>query len=149
MVPTQKELSLEDALNELITTYAEFETMQFHLKSHACIKKIDEEMKLMFYRIIQEQLNNIVKHARCKNVWIEFAYARNNIRLKIRDDGKGFNLLRKNSGIGLSNIRVRLELYKGTMHIETAPNKGCAINISVPKIISLRGRKNPGAVTGP
>ncbi|MDB5196198.1 MAG: domain S-box [Flaviaesturariibacter sp.] len=132
MLPTQEELNLQDTLRELISTYSQFENLKFHLRTHECLSSIDGELKLMFYRIIQEQLNNIVKYAACQNVWIEFELFDESIYLLIKDDGKGFDVHATRKGIGLSNIKGRLELHNGELDIVSAPGEGCAVHILVP-----------------
>jgi PAS domain S-box-containing protein len=132
MLPTQEEMNLEEIVRELISTYAQFEDLQFHLQSHESLTRIDGELKLMFYRIIQEQLNNIIKYAECKNVWIEFDIIEEAVYLVIKDDGKGFDVVAKRKGIGLSNIKGRLELHNGELDIISSSGEGCAVHILVP-----------------
>lgn len=81
------------------------------------------------YRIIQEQLNNILKHAEAKNVIISLGKSQNGFLLSVKDDGKGFDVSQIRSGIGLNNIKRRTMLLNGRMEIKTEPGNGCEVII--------------------
>ncbi len=91
---------------------------------------LTESHKLMLYRIVQEQLNNIIKHAEAKNVDINFRKTDEKVELIIKDDGKGTNLSIENTdGFGLRNIRNRIELYHGTIDMITSPGNGFILKV--------------------
>lgn len=92
-----------------------------------------EAQRLMLYRIIQEQLNNIIKYADCKNVTISITQKNGAyIDLVIQDDGVGFTPTKYTEGIGLKNIKNRVLIEHGTMALHTDAGKGCRIEISIP-----------------
>jgi signal transduction histidine kinase len=95
---------------------------------------VDEKKKLMLFRIIQEQVNNVLKHAGATGLLIGLAVDPRAIDLTIQDNGKGFEpeKVKMKKGVGLSNIVSRVELFNGTINIITAPGKGCTLNINVP-----------------
>jgi signal transduction histidine kinase len=93
---------------------------------------VDEMVKLMVYRVIQEQLNNILKYAAASKVNIELSTDDQRLCLVIRDDGIGFDMEKKSKGIGLRNIDTRVKFHKGTSIISSRPGDGCTINIEVP-----------------
>ncbi|MGZ5192218.1 MAG: sensor histidine kinase, partial [Flavisolibacter sp.] len=95
---------------------------------------LGQKQKLMLFRIIQEQVNNVLKHAEAKNLIIELMIDANMINLAVSDDGKGFDYekVKNNKGAGLQNIASRTELFNGKINIVTAPGKGCTLNIHVP-----------------
>ncbi|HYH16672.1 MAG TPA: PAS domain S-box protein [Flavisolibacter sp.] len=93
---------------------------------------ISQELQLAIYRIMQEQLNNIIKHADATMVTIALAYENNQLRLAIKDNGKGFDPQARRSGIGITNIRSRAESLDGAFQLESAPGKGCLIKITFP-----------------
>ena len=76
---------------------------------------LQKDQKLTIYRIVQEQLNNILKHADASNVIITVGLAGDgqNIKLLVKDDGKGFNMESKKNGVGLRNIISRADLFGG------------------------------------
>jgi len=81
---------------------------------------------------IQEQTNNIVKHAKAKHVIISLRATKGSINLEITDDGQGFNLKKTKKGVGLTNIINRAELFNGQVEINTGQGKGCTIKVSIP-----------------
>ena len=92
--------------------------------------------KLAIYRIIQEQLNNVVKHANATAVSIILSQKEHNTTLVIRDNGKGFNTFERRNGIGLNNIISRTKVFDGMVEIESAPGKGCRLIVHMPIIIA-------------
>ncbi|HTE30314.1 MAG TPA: PAS domain S-box protein, partial [Chryseolinea sp.] len=93
---------------------------------------IGDDLKLNIYRIIQEELNNIVKHAAAEKVGISLQADNGIISIVVEDDGKGFDINRKRKGIGISNIMNRIESFNGEVIIESSPGKGCRTVIKVP-----------------
>lgn len=95
---------------------------------------IDEKRKLMLFRIIQEQVNNVLKHSGAASALIKITVDARAINLIIQDNGKGFELekAKAKKGVGLSNIASRVHLFNGTINVITAPGKGCTLNINVP-----------------
>lgn len=92
---------------------------------------IHYEFKLSIYRIVQEQMNNILKHAKAKVVVVEL-YRDEVIRLSINDNGVGFDTKKKRKGIGIHNIQTRVGLYGGQIHIYSEQGKGCQLKIEFP-----------------
>ena len=91
---------------------------------------ISDKLKLTIYRIVQEQLNNINKHAKAKKVCIRLVQKKGKIELLIKDDGVGFDTSKKWIGVGLKNIKTRASLFNGDMHIISAPGKGCELQVT-------------------
>ncbi|HEY0749853.1 MAG TPA: ATP-binding protein, partial [Chitinophagaceae bacterium] len=80
----------------------------------------------------QEQLNNIVKHAQAKTVTITLKNDKPILVLQISDDGKGFNPVKANKGLGLANIKNRAELFGGKVHVISSEGEGCTLKVIVP-----------------
>ncbi len=93
---------------------------------------VNDELQLALFRIVQEQLNNILKHAQARNVVIDLSTNDSRIRLIIIDDGKGYDLKAKKPGLGLRNIFNRAEFHKGTAQIFTEPGKGFKLQVQIP-----------------
>jgi len=126
--PSLGEVSLLEALDDLTN-----DSLQV---GNVIIKKdwknfietgLCQKLKLTIFRIVQEQLNNVYKHAKARNVVISLERHECSIKLSIKDDGIGFNVLTKRTGVGLRNITSRAEVNNGTVHINSAPGKGCKI----------------------
>ena len=94
---------------------------------------IEDNLKLMLFRIIQEQLNNIVKHAAATKIHINLRADAELIELDIEDNGRGFepgNQPRK--GLGFTNIANRAGLFNGQVEIDAAPGRGCRLSVRIP-----------------
>lgn len=94
--------------------------------------KIENNIKINLYRILQESLQNINKYAQAKSVRIEIKKAENQLSVSISDNGIGFAVDKKSKGIGLKNIISRTEACKGTIDIKSKINKGTTISIKLP-----------------
>jgi len=93
---------------------------------------ITGNVKLSLFRIIQEQMNNILKHSMAEKMEVSIQSDAEFVFLKIVDDGKGFDLKNYKKGMGLGNINSRAHLFDGKMKIETAPGKGCTLSVTIP-----------------
>jgi len=89
----------------------------------------EAELKLVIYRIIQEQLNNILKHAAASEIEIELKKETDNLTVSIKDNGKGFDTSVNSKGIGLQNIKHRADLFNGIVQIISSPGNGCKMKI--------------------
>lgn len=93
---------------------------------------INDDLKKNLYRIIQEQLNNILKHAEAMQVDIIIEIHDKILSVLIADDGKGFDTTKKVNGIGISNIITRVESFDGNVKITSSPGNGCSLEIQIP-----------------
>ncbi len=95
--------------------------------------KIDEKIKVNLYRVIQEALQNIMKYASAKKVTIIFTnIGSENLEITIKDDGLGFNVNQKKKGIGLKNMKSRIEKLGGSLGIHSKLGSGSKIEILIP-----------------
>jgi signal transduction histidine kinase len=94
--------------------------------------QLAQEKKLALYRIAQEQINNIEKHADCNRVQIGLKTKDSKVIMMIEDDGKGFDLEKTRSGIGINNIYDRVEAMSGAVKIESCPGRGCRLWVALP-----------------
>jgi two-component system, NarL family, sensor histidine kinase UhpB len=90
---------------------------------------LSEEQKTAIYRIVQEQMNNILKYADASDINIVMYSAGEQVHLLISDNGKGFDVRLPRKGIGISNIMNRAELFNGKVSIDSAPGKGCCLDV--------------------
>ena len=81
---------------------------------------------------MEEQLNNIIKHSKAKNVEIKLIRKKDAISLSVKDDGVGFDTTKSTCGIGLKNIESRTKQFNGSMKIKSEAGKGCQLNILIP-----------------
>ena len=97
-------------------------------------EKIDQSVSVSVYRIIQELINNIIKHAGAEFAMVQLSKSGDQLLIDVEDNGKGFEKqqTQHNGGMGWSNIRKRLEYLKGELHIEAEPGHGTSIHIEMP-----------------
>ena len=131
--PTLGNITLKQALSDLVyeinKTHAVAVNLNYEVEEG---KIIGSKKELMIYRVVQEQMNNILKHAEAQNATIELESRGTNLILTISDDGIGFDTSERAKGIGLQNIRSRVEFYSGKLNITSTPGKGCKFKITIP-----------------
>jgi signal transduction histidine kinase len=135
MDPSIGDLGLIDSIYDLVENINL--TRKLHVKLHSDADMetlLDKNHKLTVFRIIQETLNNAMRHAKATSVSISFTRIQNQIEISIEDNGIGFDLAMIKKGAGLKNIQNRIYLINGTHTIQTAPGKGCRITIGFPII---------------
>lgn len=89
-------------------------------------------IKVTLFRIVQEQLKNIIKHSQASQVDILLHCRDGEAQLVVRDNGIGFTSGQTHRGIGLSNIYERTRFYNGSVEIDSAPGKGCMLSVKIP-----------------
>jgi PAS domain S-box-containing protein len=130
------DLGLLDSLTDLVESVST--TRAIHVEFHPVGNfddRINDKVKLMLFRIIQEQINNVLKHSGARNLTIELMLeeTEKRIGLTITDDGKGFDPARVGKkGLGLSNIMSRADLFGGKVTIHSSPGNGCQMKVQIP-----------------
>lgn len=128
------EVSLHDAFEQLLNTFTADKRFEIHLNfSHGLEEDtLDRELQLNLYRILQEQLNNIVKYAKAAKIEVNLTVENGQLTLHILDNGKGFDAKRVTPGIGFANMKRRAEHFSGHFSVQSAPGQGCAVKVSFP-----------------
>ena len=123
-----------DIVSELIEkqTNAYQLKYQFDYTDDVSWEMVSNKNKINIYRIIQESLQNIYKHANAEAVKISFQLKKNVILLSIIDDGDGFDVNKSKKGIGIKNINARVNDLEGTVDIKSKINEGTTITIKIP-----------------
>ncbi|NRA93675.1 MAG: sensor histidine kinase, partial [Psychroserpens sp.] len=123
-----------DILSELIIkqTKAYQLKYQFNYTDDVSWDNVSNKDKINIYRIIQESMQNIYKHAEATEVKISIDSKNNVILISIADDGKGFDVNKSKKGIGLKNINSRVEDLGGTVDFESEIGSGTVITINIP-----------------
>ena len=133
IAPTLGQVALKEAISDLLENISLVNEIQFITAWSEEVESIvSEKLKLTIFRIVQEQLNNIVKHASAKVITITITPRPHFLRVTIKDDGTGFDTSKKRKGVGLQNIISRTELCNGTVAINSASGKGCELIIDFP-----------------
>ena len=128
-----KVIGLSRSIDDIIINMKAFQQIEtkFHY-DQKLDKLLSDDQKLMIFRILQEQTNNIIKYADAKNVTVSLTEENNKIHLSITDDGKGFDTSVQSKGIGFINIYNRVDAFGGEVDLISFPNKGCSLNIVFP-----------------
>ena len=134
--PTIEDIGLIDAIQELIESLLVTRKFKIHFTHSGNIDPLSQDIKITLFRVIQEQLNNIIKYADAKNIWIDLK-VNGKINLIIKDDGRGFDTAAKRKGVGLSNIKNRADLYNGLFIIDSNPGEGSLLKFQIPLTDSL------------
>lgn len=125
-----KEMGLEDSLRQLQDQIPL--SIEFELHYSVDESSVSEFISTQTFRIIQEAINNIQKHSEAKRIEIDIAQAQSVITLKIRDNGKGFDINAGVRGNGLRNMEQRVKKCNGLIHIDSKINEGTFIDIKLP-----------------
>ncbi|MBA4166493.1 MAG: PAS domain S-box protein [Chitinophagaceae bacterium] len=131
--PHHPDLALNEAIKELIDSIALTGTWQLNFKPVKMDKlEISEEVQLAAYRIVQEQMTNIIKHANAAIVDISLARNKDTLQLIIADNGGGFDIKQKRKGVGILNMHNRAETVGGSLEIISQQGEGCTLTAQFP-----------------
>jgi signal transduction histidine kinase len=109
-------------------------TLQVHVDTEGLEERLDSNIETVLYRVIQECVTNVIKHAGATSLDISLIRDKDGISGTIEDNGKGFDISDKEKfeGIGLRNIITRIEYLKGTVDFDSKPGSGTLVAIHVP-----------------
>jgi PAS domain S-box-containing protein len=131
--PTLGNIKLKDSIKELIDTVRFTNKFEIDLEASIIDKlEIEQELHLAVYRILQEQLTNILKYADASRVEVVLNLVDWQLVLIVKDDGRGFDPHQKSHGIGISNMSARAESMNGTLTINSIPGNGCTLSAAFP-----------------
>ncbi|MEJ2593666.1 MAG: sensor histidine kinase [bacterium] len=127
-------LGLYDALEDLFETVNGMDELQVHLKLDDHRERLPENTEIMLYRIVQELVNNTVKHAKASEITFELSREGDKIQMIYADNGTGFDPEDKmeDKGLGLAGIRSRTDLLGGTMKINAEKGNGTHYTFQIP-----------------
>ena len=127
------DFGLSPALERLAQTFTDQTGLAVDLEARVGDERLPAEVETALYRMVQEGLTNIVKHAQAARVSIVLTNARATITALIEDDGRGFDVDVAREGMGLDGMRERLALVGGKLKIESRPGAGTTLVAEVPK----------------
>jgi signal transduction histidine kinase len=133
--PTLGDLGLVESVYELCDSLKRAHAFNIDFRCrHFDEEGLADNLKLMLFRITQEQVNNIVRHAHAKSITIKLQQDAEHLILTVYDDGVGFDPDHHKKGLGFKNIASRAALFNGTVEIDTAPGHGCTVTVTVPRV---------------
>jgi len=127
-------LGLASAIRELCQEFSKLHKTEVQCTAHNIPKHLDETLALGLYRAVQEALRNVAKHSQAHQVKVELAADAKQLRLRVSDDGVGFDpeLARNSHGLGLISMQERLRLVGGEFSLWSRPSLGTQIEGVVP-----------------
>ncbi len=129
---TLARFGLKPALEELKQTLEEASELKINLVIHKLENRLDTKKEMQIYRIIQELLNNIIKHAQATEVTIQLLKNKKGINIVVEDDGTGFDIFQTQDGLGLRTVASRVAEMKGAHFIDSSEGNGTIVTIDVP-----------------
>lgn len=129
-----KRIGLEDAVQKELEYLKSFYQIDFSLDLEGDPIDLPKEKEIVIFRIVQESLSNITKHANATIVDVAITYLGSYVHVSIKDNGTGFDaeaIKNSSKGIGLINMEQRAKLINGIFDIQSTPNTGTSINIKV------------------
>lgn len=128
---------LKSGLGKAVTDFIDKidrRVLKIQLHTEGLNERLDEHIEIVVYRILQECVNNVIKHSGATQLDISIIKDADGISATIEDNGKGFdvNLLSSEAGMGLKNMRARVEYVKGTIDFDATPGKGTLVAIHIP-----------------
>lgn len=130
--PTLDKLGLDIALQQLAAEYEQRSDLDIVLHSDSLPEIMPDPVRTSLYRIVQEALTNIAKHAEATRVVIELRIIETSLRLSIADDGRGFDTAANHTGLGLLGMKERAGMLGGQLSVQSHRQKGTEICILMP-----------------
>ncbi|MEO7982725.1 MAG: PAS domain-containing protein [Bacteroidota bacterium] len=138
---TIKDLGLCEAIGKIAKDTMQVNPLKIDCDLRSFMEdKVNYKFKLNIFRIVQEQLNNVLKHAKATEVRLSLVQTKSSIVLSISDNGIGFDTGKKQKGIGIANIKTRSASYNGVADFVSQPGKGCILTVIFP-VLDLLVRK--------
>lgn len=134
MMPnTLIKLGLASAIKEFITKIQGTPDLKVNLEIVGLTQRIEQEKETVLYRVIQEVVSNIIKHAKATQIGLQLIKHEKDVSIIIEDNGLGFDTSKINEfeGIGLKNIISRVEFINGTVHFDSTLNQGTTVIIEI------------------
>ena len=131
------DLGLIPALHSFVKIFSRRTRLHIHLKAFAGIEQLDIAKRTVLFRVAQEALTNVARHAHAHRAEVNFKKVHATARMEIKDDGKSFQVERTLNGsgnkrLGLLGMRERVEMVGGTFCVESAPGKGTTVQVEIP-----------------
>lgn len=133
-----EEFGLVTALEMLVSESEKQDTLTISFHSSDTQRRLEPQVELSLYRMVQESLQNVIRHSNAEQAWIDVTYHENGLKIVIRDDGNGFQVpanptaFVKTGHFGLIGLQERAELIKATLKIISSPGNGTITTIHLP-----------------
>ena len=124
---------LDDALKDYCAAITSSNILHVQYQSFGMNERIESKIEIIIYRIVQELLNNTIKHAAATEVLVQLVRETERLSITVEDNGKGFDIQNseKNKGAGWANIKSRVDYLKGKLDLHSDAGKGTSVNIEI------------------
>lgn len=143
--PVLDDLGLAASLHQLVAGFGERARTEASLQVRGAERELGWDRKTDLYRIVQEALRNVERHAHAAHVDIDLSFSPRTVRVKVQDDGCGFQPETIVAGLGLRGMRERAALSKGSLEVESAPGRGTTVRLTMP-IAAANGSSDGAAI---
>ena len=126
--------TLADAFNNLLTNFNIEQQYNMRMDFDAGVSQypLSRDLQLNLYRILQEQLGNILKHAHASSIAVAVTMQDDRLQMRISDNGIGFDVEANKAGIGLANMNRRAQLFSGKFTVKSVAGSGCEVLVEIP-----------------
>jgi signal transduction histidine kinase len=132
-IPDKRLMGLSESINILLDDLIAIQPLKIEFNENGIDEnRLSEKVRLDILRIVQEQLNNILKHAKASFATTNLSQQTSQIVLQIVDDGDGCEILQEDKGVGMMNIKSRAESHNGKVTIASIPGKGFELKVELP-----------------
>ena len=124
---------LKDALQDYCDHLQQGSPLTIHFQAYGMDDRLHRHVEVILFRIVQELLNNIVRHAAATEAIVQLVRDEDRLHLTVEDNGRGFDTTQgpASQGIGWLNIRSRVDYLNGNLEVRSAPGQGTGVNIEI------------------
>jgi len=131
--PVLDALGLKVAMQTYCAEFTRRTHLPVHFEADASLPAFPDTYNIALYRLLQEALTNVIKHAHASQVWVDLSMEEDTVSLTVQDNGAGFSEEKsETSGIGLAGLRERITVAGGTLNISSAPKRGTVLSAQFP-----------------
>ena len=123
------QFGLVPALRDVCDTLRHSQQLEVNYQTFGLEERLPQRTEVVVYRLVQELLNNVLKHAQARHVIVQLSRNGRQVQVTVEDDGVGFDPAAARSGVGLRSIQARVDYLRGALDLHTAPNQGTTITI--------------------
>ena len=120
---------LKEALENYCENLDASGNVRVQLQTYGLEQRMEQSTEIVIYRIVQELLNNVLKHAEANTVLVQLVREADRFNLTVEDDGKGFDSSVATKGSGLANVKARIDYLNGSMDVQSTPGEGTSVHV--------------------
>lgn len=128
------DLGIVPTLKKYLSTIMDYNKgLDIHFQSYSNEKRLPSDYEVSIFRLVQESVNNAIKHGNASEIWVKIEWLRKNVNILVKDNGKGFDKTSvKDQSFGIIGMKERIDLLKGNMEIQSGIGKGTTVFFKIP-----------------